>query len=64
MITCEGRHFDSTLEAFTFAQIQADRMSRPVEVQVGGQWHCTAHPPNYVRRHMVKQPPAVIPAVA
>jgi hypothetical protein len=68
----EGRYFANTLYAFTFAQIQADRMNRVVEVHstnalpansfsaVGGghksaSWHATAHPSNFVRRHLVPE---------
>ncbi len=56
----EGRHFPSLLWAFTFAQIQADRMCRPVEIQrdlYDRPWHSTAHPSNFVRRHLVKELP-------
>jgi hypothetical protein len=62
----EGRYFPNTLYAFTFAQIQADRMMRPVEVHFGitgrehcqgrkekATWHATAHPSNFARRHLV-----------
>jgi hypothetical protein len=31
----EGRYFPNSLYAFTFAQIQADRMDRPVHVVAG-----------------------------
>jgi hypothetical protein len=55
MITVEGRHFPNTLYAFTFAGIQADRMDRPVEVRVNGQWHATAHPESYVREHVYSE---------
>lgn len=71
----EGRFFPNALWAFTFAQIQADRMKRPVEVHIDrttkGQnmyykpylgvtavsptWHATAHPSNFVRRHLVTE---------
>lgn len=63
----EGRYFPNSLQAFTFASIQADRMNRPVEVWVGDEsrprplsyfpsgWHATAQPSNFVRRHLVKQ---------
>lgn len=72
----EGRYFPNPLWAFTFAQIQADRMTRPVEVHLDADheprplsrksttWHATAHPSHYVRSHLVKQPPAVLPALA
>mgnify|MGYP003136477971 CR=1 FL=1 len=65
----EGRYFPNPLYAFTFAQIQADRMDRPVEVHLRPEtphgrpyeqrstWHATAHPSNYVRRHLVKEEP-------
>ena len=72
--TVEGRYFPNPLYAFTFAQIQADRMDRPVEVHLDrtnqGQnqyhkpklgeraaptYHATAHPSNFVRRHLVKE---------
>ena len=55
----EGRKFNDTLSAFTFAQIQADRMQRPVEVHYEaprGQiatWHATAYPTDYRRQHLV-----------
>ena len=64
----EGRYFPDAIQGFTFAQIQADRMQRPVEVHthVPGQriwpsgrcshtYYATAHPSNYVRRHLVKE---------
>lgn len=63
----EGRYFNNTLWAFTFAQIQAARMGRPVEVRVevaDGPWHATAYPDNYKRAHVVKQPPGVMPLPA
>ena len=75
----EGRYFPNGLFAFTFAQIQADRMGRPVEVHVrdkydmrrmtipsqrGPTWQATAHPANYKRHHMVKQPPGLLAAAA
>jgi hypothetical protein len=60
--TVEGRSFPNSLHAFTFASIQADRMNRPVEVRVLHEeakylsdWHATAQPSNFVRRHLVKQ---------
>ena len=56
----EGRYFENSLEAFTFAWIQADRMARPVSVywnQVdsiySNMWYATAQPSNYVRSHKV-----------
>lgn len=59
----EGRYFPNSLYAFTFAQIQADRMSRAVEVHIGkplrkpglhgSSWHATAQPSHFVRRHLV-----------
>lgn len=66
----EGRYFPNSLYAFTFAQIQADRMKRPVEVHtyIRGQdfrppvtgrrsstYHATAQPSHFVRRHLVKE---------
>lgn len=63
----EGRYFPSSLYAFTFAGIQADRMDRAVEVHVSvlteprplgrnsSTWHATAHPSHYVRRHLVME---------
>ena len=64
----EGRYFPNPLYAFTFAQIQADRMERPVEVHIkAGQptfvlrgkrahtWHATAHPSNFERSHLVRE---------
>ena len=63
----EGRYFPNSLFAFTFAGIQADRMSRPVEVHTkkpwsdAGRkprpitWHATAQPSNYVRSHLVTE---------
>jgi hypothetical protein len=62
----EGRYFPNSLYAFTFAQIQADRMNRPVEVQLADSraWHATAHPENFRRQHRVKQPPGVLAAAA
>ena len=59
----EGRYFPNSLYAFTFAGIQADRMSRPVEVHLneGGlfekTWHATAQPSNFVRSHLVAGSP-------
>ncbi len=61
----EGRWFPNSLQAFTFAQIQADRMDRPVHVHGGGEerypifgkgrtWHATAHPENFRRAHLVR----------
>ena len=73
MMKCfvEGRYFDDTLTAFTFAWIQADRMLRPVEVRLnvpGLPWHATAQPSNYVRSHKVtdevKTAPMELPALA
>lgn len=52
----EGRYFPDSLQAFTFAWIQADRMLRAVEVHTnvpGRPWHATAQPSNYVRSHKV-----------
>ena len=69
----EGRYFPNTLYAFTFAQIQADRMDRAVEVHASdpfdrlsshASWHATAHPANYMRQHTVKQPPGLWAAAA
>lgn len=67
----EGRYFPDPLQAFTFAQIQADRMGRPVEVHIRDKydnleasWHATAYPPNHVRAHIVKQPPGLIASAA
>ena len=56
----EGRYFPNSLWAFTFAQIQADRMNRPVEVESVDIdqfrfWHATAQPSNFVRRHLVRE---------
>ena len=60
----EGRYFPTNLYAFTFAQIQADRMHRAVEVHISdpydrlsrtGSWHATAHPEEYRRTHLVKE---------
>lgn len=63
----EGRYFPDSLQAFTFAGIQADRMGRAVEVRTQikygdtmynpgtGPWHSTAQPSNYVRRHLVRE---------
>lgn len=64
----EGRYFPNPLWAFTFAQIQADRMERAVEVHSAEEiniprlltresatWHATAHPSNFVRSHLVAQ---------
>lgn len=55
----EGRYFPNSLQAFTFAWIQADRMERPVEVHLNqvesiydGTWHATARPSNYVQSHL------------
>lgn len=64
MFSVEGRYFPDAIQAFTFAQIQADRMKRPVEIRIQGEWHGTAHPSNYVRSHLVKQPPAILPDAA
>lgn len=62
----EGRYFPNSLYAFTFAQIQADRMDRPVHVHTapfehgeiyhrnGSDWHATAHPENF-RRAQVRR---------
>lgn len=67
----EGRYFPNSLYAFTFAQIQADRMQRPVEVHVDetppidryannqhhlSTWHATAHPDRFRRNFLVPQP--------
>lgn len=73
----EGRYFPNSLFAFTFAQIQADRMQRPVEVHVHdpydqplpvlkhkSTWHATAYPTGYIRSHVVKQPPGLLAAAA
>lgn len=63
----EGRYFPDPLQAFTFAQIQADRMDRSVEIRLGtaqGAYHGTAHPPGFMRQHTVKQPPGVLPLAA
>ena len=62
----EGRYFPDPIQGFTFAQIQADRMSRPVEVHThtpgqrvwpGGRcshtYHATAYPSHFVRSHKV-----------
>ena len=63
----EGRRFPNLLHAFTFAQIQSERMDRPVEVHLeaspkanffGGTrhlplYHATAYPPSHVRVHRV-----------
>lgn len=63
MFFVEGRYFPNSLHAFTFAQIQADRMHRAVEVHTekpGGivdVWHATAYPTGHKRAHIVKQPP-------
>lgn len=64
----EGRYFENSLHAFTFAQIQADRMQRPVQVHLHDKydqplpvlkhkssWHATAYPSNYVRSHLVRE---------
>ena len=59
----EGRHFNGNqIYAFTFAQIQADRMGRAVEVHTArpGQlrrrtWHATAHPSHFARSHLVTE---------
>jgi len=68
----EGRYFPNSLQAFTFAGIQADRMDRAVEVHTQSElnrhlqihdpsrlrlstWHATAHPSNFVRRHLVTE---------
>lgn len=54
----EGRFFPNSLYAFTFAQIQADRMDRAVEVHNNygslwvSTWHATAHPEGYRRAHL------------
>lgn len=66
----EGRYFTDAIQAFTFAQIQADRMKRAVEVFLqrapdtasntkspSHSYHATAHPSNYVRRHFVTESP-------
>ncbi len=50
----EGRYFDDAIQAFTFAQIQATRMDRPVEVRLNVSqhtrpWHATAYPDGYER---------------
>lgn len=59
----EGRYFEDSLTAFTFAGIQADRMDRAVEVRIPafhddgllrpGAWHGTARPESYRRLHAV-----------
>lgn len=59
----EGRRFPNSLQAFTFAQIQADRMDRAVQVHNGDPnfsymdhtWHATAYPSNFVRSHLVRE---------
>jgi hypothetical protein len=61
----EGRYFPNSLYAYAFAEIQADLMDRPVEVHIKGfphpvlkhksTWHATAHPSNFVRRHLVTE---------
>ena len=54
----EGRYFEDDLTAFTFASIQADRMERPVEVQLNiptRPFVSRALPSNSVRRHLVTQ---------
>lgn len=61
----EGRWFPDSLQAFTFAEIQADRMQRPVYVHVGkptyelngrgSNWHATAYPSYHVRSHVVRE---------
>lgn len=61
----EGRWFPNSLYAFTFAQIQADRMQRVVHVHAGGEesyplygkghnWHATAYPEGYRRDHFLR----------
>jgi len=63
----EGRYFPDPIQAFTFAQIQADRMGRSVEIRLEGKtgpYHGTAHPPNFMRAHTVKQPPGLIASAA
>jgi len=60
----EGRYFPNSLQAFTFADIQADRMERPVEVHLNlsgtethrGTWHATARPDR--RRKLMKLVPS------
>jgi hypothetical protein len=57
----EGRYFPNSLQAFTFAQIQADRMKRVVEVRHttvpawAPMWYATAAPTGYRRRHLVME---------
>jgi hypothetical protein len=61
----EGRWFPDSLQAFTFAEIQADRMQRPVHVHYGEpnyavsgkgfNWHATAYPSYYIRNHVVRE---------
>ena len=47
----EGRYFPNSLQAFTFAQMQADKMDRPVDVHVyDKQWQIVReHFPNMGR---------------
>lgn len=58
----EGRYFPNSLYAFTFAQIQADRMDRVVEVHNNHgtlwdpTWHATAHPEGSRRVHVQRAP--------
>lgn len=54
----EGRYFPNSLQAFTFAQIQADRMQRVVEVHLNEEvhrpWHATAYPEGFRRDHYMR----------
>ena len=56
----EGRYFPNSLYAFTFAQIQADRMQRVVEVHNNHgslwdpTWHANAYPTGYHRDHYLR----------
>ena len=56
----EGRYFPNSLYAFTFAQIQADRMQRVVEVHNNHgslwdpTWHASAYPTGYHRDHYLR----------
>lgn len=61
----EGRYFPNNLQAFTFAQIQADRMQRVVHVHEnrekrypiyhkGECWHSTAYPTGFRREHYMR----------
>jgi hypothetical protein len=61
----EGRFFPNSLQAFTFATIQADRMNRPVEVHVYDNTHrlVREHFPKVLRHkstwHATAHPPGV-----